>query len=460
MKNFRSAFIYIIIALVLGGYIYFFEQGPTAQQKSKTYKIFHFVAAQVNGLTIQQFHQKKKINNLPIEITEVPPDHWKIISPRKHNADTITVRSILGQLGSMHPDLKIKLINPALLVEAGLNSPTARISYHLVNGTTQVLTIGNKSISGSDYYVETSAQKKFIYLMPTFVIQDSLKTLNKLRNRHLIKTDAASARKFLLVYAHRRILISKNPQLRSWEILEPHEYQADASSVKSMLDQVNLLRAISIVAGHPANLASYGFNHPKVEFTVWPLQGNVTQEILIGSKVKGGTDYYAKLKHKKAVYLISNYFVNVVLNKTVDHFRNKNMMQFNSADALRLTIHYHHKIFVYSKNKKGNWICIPGRPNSNEEAVALISELSQTTVTGFPVVSKASSDLVHPPMVADVTLIGNTMRNFEFGKVVANNVYTTSYALKRIYLVSNRPVNLMNSYFKTPVPTPTVPPKK
>ena len=148
MKNFRSTLLYLGIAALIGGYIYFFERGPVKpKEEPKKDKVFeNFVADDISDIKIENYGNTLSAQKSPIEIQKDSKDVWQIISPKNYEADESTLRGLLSNVGGFNPDDTID--HPANLAEFGLNSPTARCTFKTKIGTSFVLLIGDKNATG------------------------------------------------------------------------------------------------------------------------------------------------------------------------------------------------------------------------------------------------------------------------------------------------------------------------
>ena len=186
MKNSKSTFIYLAVAALLGGYIYFFERGPVKpKDEDKKAKVFdHFVADDINDVTIENLGTTLTAQKTPIELKKDEKDVWQIISPQKFTADESTVRTMLTGVGDFDPDTVID--NPVHLKDYGLDPPSARCTLKSKTGASFVLLIGDKNMSSSSTYVKRG-DKNSVYLVAAYATDNLIKDINHYRNKTFFK---------------------------------------------------------------------------------------------------------------------------------------------------------------------------------------------------------------------------------------------------------------------------------
>src|SRR5665811_15825 len=126
MKNSRTTLIYLALAALLGGYIYFFERGPVKKkEEEKKVKVFeNFIADDITEIHLESPGTTQTALKTPIDLKKDEKGVWQIVSPKQLKADETTLRSLLSGVGDFTPDATIE--SPANLADFGLNSPTAR----------------------------------------------------------------------------------------------------------------------------------------------------------------------------------------------------------------------------------------------------------------------------------------------------------------------------------------------
>lgn len=459
MKNFRSTLVYLVLAALLGGYIYFFERGPVKKEPLKNPKVFdNFVADDVREIKIENLGTTLTAERVPIDIQKDAKDAWQIVSPRQFKGDETTLRSLLTTVGQFNPDTTID--NPPHLSDYGLEKPRGRCTFVDKSGKSMVLWIGDKTVDGSFSYFKTP-DKNRVYLLPSYSSDTLLKGLNDLRDHTFIHTDTVLAQKVRVMKDGKSVVLVKDKN-NAWAIAEPIQDKADAAKVRDLLNSIDNLRVDQFVEDHPAHLNVYGLTAPHAEVEVWPSDGGPSRAILLGRKKLKVNGYFAKDRDQPVVSLVGGYFESS-LSVNPSDYRDKTLLQFDGGAVKKLSVTHNGRTFAYQKDGKGQWVS-EGRPNAQAEASGLVNQLAGMTIGEF-VGKGADTGLAVPAFTVDVALTDGTQRVFRFGKRNKNQVYLASDKSKEAYLVPAGVLSEMEVDFNsilTPVPvlSPAPAPKK
>jgi hypothetical protein len=453
MKNSKSTFLYLIVAALLGGYIYFFERGPVKpKEEEKKVTVFdNFVADDIQEIKIENLGTTLTANKAPIELDKDGKDVWQITSPKKFKADETTVRNMLSGVGDFNPDATID--NPVNLKDYGLDSPSVRCTMKTKTGTSFVLLIGDKNMSNSSTYIKRG-DKNTVYLVPSYGADNLTKDLNTYRDHTFFKTDTVLAQKVEITRDGKLFSFEKDKD-NNWNIVEPIQSKADASKIRDLLNTISSLRIEDFVTDHPSSLAGYGLSKPHIRIEVLNNDSKTPHSILIGHKKDKTTNLFAKDGDSSSVCLVGEY-IDKNLDVKLSDFRDKTAMQFDPGAVKSITVNHGDKTFLYQKDAKGQWSS-PGRADANGEGGALVNQLSGTTILDFSE-KGALTGLTNPAFIIDIALADGTIRTFRFGNRDKGRVYLASDKTKDIYLVSDSVMSTMEVYYNTvltPVPAPT-----
>ncbi|MBD2569587.1 DUF4340 domain-containing protein [Anabaena lutea] len=149
----RSTLILILLALGLGGFVYFFETKNSTQQeetKEQKQQLFSFAADDIQSLTV-----KTKDYTLNLEHSnKLEPPKWLIKSPISEPANDAIVSYLLDLLvkGKSEKTLSTPL---SQLPEFGLDKPQSTIDIKLKNQQTHQLSLGKSNFNKSFLYAQT-----------------------------------------------------------------------------------------------------------------------------------------------------------------------------------------------------------------------------------------------------------------------------------------------------------------
>lgn len=148
MKLQRTTLILVLLALGLGGFVYFYEiRGATQRQEAEVrQQIFTFTQEQVQALSIQTRGQT-------LNFEREQNGRWIMTSPEKTSASNASISYLLDLLVQGRSDRTIQV--PAnQLAEYGLAKPQATVTVTLNNQQTHQLNLGNSDFSGNFLYAQ------------------------------------------------------------------------------------------------------------------------------------------------------------------------------------------------------------------------------------------------------------------------------------------------------------------
>ena len=174
MKFPKTTLILILLALGLGGFVYFHEIKGKNQQteiKIQNQKIFAFTADDVQSLTI-----KIKETTLQLErrnTSEKP--QWEIKSPISALANDAIVSYLMDLLVNGKSERTV-LISSAELSEFGLDKPVATIDIKLKNQESHQLILGKGDFNNQFLYAQADSNKNMNLLL---VSKDFVNAVNR-----------------------------------------------------------------------------------------------------------------------------------------------------------------------------------------------------------------------------------------------------------------------------------------
>ncbi len=155
MKLPKTTLVLVLLALGLGGFVYFYEiRGETQREevKRQNQQIFSFTEDDIQSLTI-----KKQDITLNLERnTEAENSRWLLTSPTREPANDGIVAYLTDLLAQGQSDRTLS--TPAnQLSEFGLDQPLATININLKNQETHQLILGKPDFNRSFLYAKTDS---------------------------------------------------------------------------------------------------------------------------------------------------------------------------------------------------------------------------------------------------------------------------------------------------------------
>lgn len=157
--NYRNTLIMIVVLAALIGFLYYDQQqqasAPTPTPQPAL-KLLDLNAADVTGLTV----------TVPPSRTVAHLDNgaWLLDEPIKTEADTAQLNGIVTQFAKLTATRALT-DTPTNLEPFGLVTGTLTLELKLKDNRSEVIRVGNSTISGSDDYVQHVGDPK-VYLVP------------------------------------------------------------------------------------------------------------------------------------------------------------------------------------------------------------------------------------------------------------------------------------------------------
>lgn len=176
-----------------------------------------------------------------------------------------------------------------------------------------------------------------------------------------------------------------------WKIVAPSTLEVDAAEVSAITTALAGLEREKVVDENPPSLKEFTLDPARISVTFHNSADNTSHTLDVGMKTPMGTDLYARLDGKPAVFLIGS-FREDALNKSTFSLREKTVLTFNRDGANFIKIDDGKKPIVIAK-KNNQWrVSTPFEAAADFTAVdGLIGRLYQSRMKSF-VADDAATD--------------------------------------------------------------------
>ena len=295
----RNTIILLIIAILIGGYLYLYErkQLTTEEKKERAGKVWTFKSEDVTKLEIKKGEET-------ILCRKESKDNWQIEKPLKVRADETEIDKILSKLEFLKKERAIneEKEKPLAMGEFGLAQPQMEVSIW-VKDEPFTLLLGNDSPAGNNIYAGLKGKKE-IYLVEKGVMDTLSKKADDLRDKRVLTFEMEGIEKLQLRSQETTILCGK--ENNQWQVLEPEKVKAKESEVNDILWALEGLRAKKFIQSEEGiSEEEYGLAKPEFELTL-SLKDNVTKTIIIGKEVSEESAHYARTSDTDAVFLLDS----------------------------------------------------------------------------------------------------------------------------------------------------------
>lgn len=343
MHRMRGTFILVIIAVLLALWIFLFERGPAPEGKL----LLSIDPNKVEKLELQNLKEGKKI-----VLNRAGKETWRIISPVNTPANNDTVKSMLDRLQRVK--IELSLNEDALKKkEFGFEKPEGAISIELKGGKRYRLVLAKKTPDTLYAYAYREDKRKPV-VVDSMLLDDALKSLDDLREKHVAKFDKEKVEKLALRYANEELLCERTSDNR-WRIVKPIRTNADENTINTLLDKLSTLEASKFVDDKPTEeaLKKYGLQEPSFSVTVWLKGRKKGIQLSVGSKSEeDASKLYARSSYVPSVFLIDERNLNDI-RKRLNDLRSKRLLTFETGKVSNLRLIHDGKEIVLERRKQG-----------------------------------------------------------------------------------------------------------
>lgn len=326
MRGLPSTIILLVLAICLGGYLYFVDAKRPVVDENAKQKVFTADASKVDQL---------EVKSASGDVTTLKKDAkgWSILTPIQAAADQNNASDVATSVASLEQE-RIVEENPADLKMYGLAPPRIEVSFS-VPGEKEPkrILVGDKSPTGMGLYAKLPNDKR------VFLIGNSLDTsLNRstfdLRDKTALKFEATKVDSVELASKTQTVRVVKSGD--EWKVVKPFEAPADYTSVEGLIGQLQSAQMMSL-KDKPEDLKDlkpYGLDKPEVTATIG--LGGSTVVVQLGAKADT-TTLWARDPARPAVFTIGNGLAEE-LRKTPSDLRRKEIFQFRPFNVTRFEI--------------------------------------------------------------------------------------------------------------------------
>jgi hypothetical protein len=322
-----STLILAVVALALGGYLYFVESERPIPDESAKAKVFSYEADKIVQLQI------KSSGGEVTGLKKGTDSAWTIVQPVQAPADRNNVSDIVTNLANLEEE-RVVDENAADLKTYGLAEPRLDITFH-VDGEKEPrrLLVGDKTPASTGMYAKLPATNR-VFLVSTSLETALDRTTFDLRDKTALAFEQDKVTSLELTSAAQTIRLEKTGE--DWRITKPVQAPADFVSVNGLLGQLQSaqMTALKDKPEDVKDLSQYGLDKPVVVATIG--MGSASARFELGQEADAGS-VWARDPSKPAVFSVNN-GVAAELKKTTNDIRRKDVFEFRPYNTTRFEI--------------------------------------------------------------------------------------------------------------------------
>ncbi len=321
-----STLLLLVVAILLGSYIYFVEmRRPDTDAAATEDRVFAGLeAGAISTLTLHA-------SNGDQTIVERDAVGWRITSPIEARADAPEVAGVTSNLTSLDVSRVIDEA-PATLAAFGLDAPRLSVGFAGEAGE-QTLLLGSRTVTGGDMYAKLAHQSR-VFLVPSWLESSFDRTTFQLRDKSLTTFDRTQVEAITVIGRPGTIELDKQDD--TWRLRQPLDARADSGAVESLLGRLASGQIKAVVAEQPATLDVYGLAPPRTTVTVSSASGEQLASVLLGSD-SDDTAVHARDDARPVVFTVDATLA-ADLERTANDYRARTLFSAASADLTRVSV--------------------------------------------------------------------------------------------------------------------------
>jgi len=322
----RSTLILLVLALAVGGYLYFVESKRAIPDENAKTKVFTTDAAKINQLEI-------KSTSGVTGLRKGANDTWTIVKPVEAPADRNSISDIVTNLANLEEEREVDA-NASDLKTFGLAEPRLDVTFQ-AEGEKEPKRIlfGDKTPAGTAMYAKLPTGNR-VFLVGTALDASLDRSTFDFRDKTAFAFDETKVDSLELASSAQTIRLEKTGD--DWKLVKPLQAPADFVSVNGVLGQLQSaqMTALKDRPEEIKDLKQYGLDRPQVVAAIG--MGTSTVKVELGAEAEAGS-VWARDPSKRLVFSVNNGVADE-LKKKVDDLRRKEVFDFRPYNTTRFEI--------------------------------------------------------------------------------------------------------------------------
>lgn len=405
MRSVTTTLVLTVLALVIGGYAYFYESTRDTTAVETKEKAFGTVTSDdVEEITIKS--ADGETSKLQKEA-----DKWTLVEPVKAPADAGELSTITGALATLDVQ-RVVDEKPSDLKPFGLDPARLEIAFRK-KGDQAVhrVLIGDKTPTGGELYAKLPDAPR-VFLVSSYLDSTLNKNTFALRDKRVLTFERDKVDGLEIASGPTVMQFAKTGS--EWKMVKPVQARADYAAVEGAVERLSSVQMQSIVEPEAASLAKYGLNAPTTTLTA--VMGSARSTLTLG-----GTDnalVFARDSARPMVFTVAPTVKTDVVKEAAD-YRRKDLFDSRSFTTDKVEIVRGADTLVLEKTKdkdgKDVWKTGSGTTVETSKAEDILTKLTNLRAVTFEATPNAV--LKMPVLKVTVTFDQKKMETVTVGRM-------------------------------------------
>jgi Domain of unknown function (DUF4340) len=334
----------VVLAALTGALYWSDHHKPadtTATSVAASPKILAFKDGDVAKVEIQKKGAEK------VALAKNDAGKWQMTAPKPLSTDQDAVTSMISTLSSLNSERVVE-DKASDLKQYGLTDPALQIDIATRDGKTQKLLLGDDTPAGNAVFATVAGDPR-VFTIASYTKTSIDKSPNDLRDRRLLTSDFDKISQVELTAKKQTIEFARSKD--AWQIVKPRPLRADNFQVEDLVRKLKDAKMdLSASDTDDKKLTSVFASGTLVSIAkITDAAG--TQQLEIR---KRKDDYYARSSAVSGIYKVGG-DLGSGLDKTVDDFRSKKLLDFGFDEPTKVEMHDGTKAYFLTKGGADWW---------------------------------------------------------------------------------------------------------
>jgi hypothetical protein len=431
--RFKGTLVLLIVCLLLGGYLYFYEiKGGDQREKAKE------AENQLWKLESKDIQQIELLSRGQHIIAKRQGEReWVLESPRTLDADSDELNRLANSASNIRRDSVIEP-NAADLAKFGLSPVQSSLKVRMKDGKEYAVEFGNNNPTGSSAYAVIPGKKE-VFLVSTSVVSAFDKKPDDLRNQIVLDFDQPEAQSLSLKSSKGDLELSKDGNDRWW-IIGKERIAADSPGIRGILNALSMGRVKGFFNDPPEEYLSLGLDKPTIDIRVTVGKNRAIKHLVIGPeksslrKKKGSSSakdaaitspelYLAKDESRPDLFFVEKDLVDKLL-KSPNDIREKALAAFQRWDVDFIALINSKGHFTFTKSG-GEWLIANSKKKAKWDEINAILDVMEKPVKEWidRPAPLSTYGLDKPPIRVVLKQGASVLADCSFGKSAKDGIY-------------------------------------
>lgn len=396
--NTKTTLILAVVALVVGGYVFWDLVG--AEEAKKTEEV---AARQLFDPKPAGIDRVQLVSDDGTFTFRKEDNDWRMVEPIDAGANTFEVNAIVDKAADVKwsraydKDAKDRP-SPAV---SGLEKPSATVRLYKGDKLEAELLVGKRLPTGKGTYVARGSDGK-VYEAQTDLTSAFDKRLEALRDKRVLKFELKDVRR-VKVEGLKTFELAKAGE--DWIVEAPGRSRADKDRSERVIRPLTNLNVQEWKDDKPSNLRIYGLDRPRLRVAVettrqvpakfkpgdagatrpadtQPSTEEKTLVLLVGGAADE-SNYFAKLENSPAVFTLPQYTVNE-LSPQLSELRDKALTKIDSpSNVTRIEAQIEDGSYALTRSDKDEWTLASGATADGSAVDELLRTIQNMRAADF-----------------------------------------------------------------------------